>query len=339
MRAIAKVSPGVGHVEVVDWLRPEPGPNDVLLEVVGAGVCGTDLHIEDGEVPSRPPVVLGHEVSGTVVGVGADVDSAWLGARVVAHNTWDTCGRCALCTSGRPQLCDQRRSIGSRVDGAFASHVVVPAGNLFRIPDWLDQHAAALHEPLACVCHGLCDPSAVDPGDRVLVVGPGPIGLLAAQVAAAGGGQVTVAGLPQDAGRLAVASELGLATLSVDRLADGEAATFGFDVVVECSGSAGGLALCLTAVRKAGRYVQLGVFGHPVTVPVDLVFQKELSVRPRFSSDAASWRRALELVATRSVQLAPLISDICDVEDWPQISDRLRRGDAVKIVIDPRPHR
>ncbi len=336
MRAVVKTSPGAGNVEVLDWPWPSPGPGDVLLEVAGAGVCGTDLHIEDGEIGSAPPVVLGHEVSGTVVELGAGVDPAWLGARVVAQNTYDTCGRCAACLSGRTQLCAHRRSIGSRVDGAFASHVSVPARQLFRVPDWHDLRAAALHEPLACVCHALCAPSAADPGDRVLVVGPGPIGLLAAQVLAAAGARATVAGLGRDAARLEVARSLGLDTLLAEDVSADELRAAEFDVVVECSGSEGGLRMCLTAVRSMGRYVQLGVFGHPVVAPLDLVFQKELDVRSRFSSDAASWRRALELVRTRAVQLEPLISDVCSVEDWPQISARMRRAEGVKFVIDPR---
>ncbi|MBN9621823.1 MAG: alcohol dehydrogenase catalytic domain-containing protein [Actinobacteria bacterium] len=331
MIALTKVAAGPGHVEVVEHETPRPGPGEVLVEVAAAGVCGTDLHLEDGTIPCDPPVILGHEASGTVVDLGPEVPSEWLGARVVAQGTYSTCGRCRLCRSGREHLCDLRRPICSRADGVFASHVRLPVDRIFRIPDDQDLRAAALHEPLACVCHALCDPTAVGPGDRVLVVGPGPVGLLAGQVAAASGAEVRLAGLERDAQRLALGSELGLGATLVDDLGSDR----DFDVVVECSGAAAGLALCLESVKKAGAYVQLGVFGGAVEAPVDLIFRKELSVRPRFSCDIISWQRAQRLVATGRVRLAPLISDICSIEDWPEISARLRRGEGAKILIEP----
>ena len=140
----------------------------------GAGVCGTDLHIEADEFPCAPPVTMGHEVCGVVARLGDGVDSSWAGARVVSETYFSTCGRCAWCRDGRINLCPERRSIGSFVDGAFAPRLIVPARNLHRIPDWLDEHAAVLAEPLACVCHCLLDPPVVSAGDRVLVTGPGP---------------------------------------------------------------------------------------------------------------------------------------------------------------------
>ena len=180
--------------------------------MLGAGVCGTDLHIEADEFRSEPPVTMGHEVCGTVVTLGEGVSSTWSGVRVVSETYFSTCLVCAWCRDGRPNLCPERRSIGSFVDGAFAPFVIVPAGNLHRVPDWLGDHAASLAEPLACVCQCLCDPPLVAAGDRVLVTGPGPIGLLAAQVARAHGGMVTVVGLASDVTRLEAAAELGFAT-------------------------------------------------------------------------------------------------------------------------------
>jgi threonine dehydrogenase-like Zn-dependent dehydrogenase len=112
--------------------------------VVAAGICGTDLHIYDGEYESRPPVTMGHEVSGVVAELGDGVDEAWLGARVVTETYFSTCGHCVHCSSGRINLCLERRSIGSFVDGGFARRLHVPARNLHRIPDWLDGTVASL---------------------------------------------------------------------------------------------------------------------------------------------------------------------------------------------------
>src|SRR5439155_27378621 len=187
----------------------------------------------------------------------------WLGARVVCEAYFSTGGMCEWCRDGRANLCPGRRSIGSAVDGAFAPRLVVPVRNLHRIPDWLDEHAASLAEPLACVCHCLLDPSLVAPGDAVLVTGPGPVGLLAAQVARTLGGEVLVVGLARDEVRLAAARALGFETARAEEtLGDAE-----FHVVIECSGSAGGATMCLERARRGGRYVQIGVFGKPVTVP------------------------------------------------------------------------
>src|SRR5262249_31554502 len=165
------------------------------------------------------------------------------------------------------------RSIGSRGDGAFARLVLVPARGLHRIPDWLDGHAAALAEPLACVCHCLLDPQVVSEGERVLVVGPGPVGLLAAQVAAACGGGVHVRGAARGEARLAKPRDLGL-----EPSLAGEAAPADFDVAIDCSGAAAGIALALESTARRGRYVQIGLAGKPVAIPFDLVCYRELTV-------------------------------------------------------------
>lgn len=330
MKALVKLAPGPGNVGIAEREPARPGPGQVALEVRGAGVCGTDLHIEADEFRNVPPVTMGHEVSGVVAELGDGVEADWLGARVVAETYYSTCGRCDWCLDGRMNLCPERRSIGSVVDGAFAPRVVVPARNLHRIPDWLDEHAAALAEPLACVCHCLLDPPLVAPADRVLVTGPGPVGLLAAQVARASGGRVLVSGLASDEARLSVARSLGLETaVAGEAIADQ-------DVVVECSGTAGGATACLEAAARGARYVQVGVFGKPVTVPLDRVFEKELVVTSGFASTPRSWRRALSLIESRVVELEPLVSEVVALSDWERVFADLREGRGIKVVFDPR---
>jgi L-iditol 2-dehydrogenase len=327
---VAKLAAGPGNVALAE--RPErgPGPGEALLDVHGAGVCGTDLHIEAAEYASAPPVTMGHEVSGVVREVGDGVDAGLIGARVVSETYFSTCGVCEWCRGGRRNLCPERRSIGSFVDGGFAPRLVVPAGNLHLIPDWLDEHAAVLLEPLACVTNCLLDPPKVAEGDRVLVTGPGPVGLLAAQVARALGGSVLLVGLPSDATRLAVGRALGLQTT------DAVPGDVGFDVAIECSGSAGGAAACLDAAGRRARYVQVGVFGGPVTVPLDRVFEKELVVTSGLASTPSSWLSALELVDSRRVQLEPLVSEVVPLAAWERVFADLRAGLGVKVVFDPR---
>jgi L-iditol 2-dehydrogenase len=332
MRALVKLAAGPGHVGLAEREERPPGPGEVAVEVVGAGVCGTDLHIVDDEFLSFPPVTMGHEVSGIVAELGDGIDAAWLGARVVCETYSSTCGECDWCRDGRTNLCPERRSIGSAVDGGFAPRVVVPTRNLHRIPDWLDEHAAALAEPLACVCHCLCDPAVVEPGEQVLLTGPGPVGLLAAQVARAGGGDVLVTGLRRDEVRLAAARDLGFDTARDDELVAADR----FHVVIECSGSAGGATACLENARRAGRYVQIGVFGKAVIVPLDRIFQKELVVTSGFASTARSWRRALALIESRRVELEPLVSAVLPLDAWERVFADLRAGRGVKYVFDPR---
>jgi L-iditol 2-dehydrogenase len=332
VRGLAKLAPGPGNVAIAERERRVPQTGEAVVAVSGAGVCGTDLHIADDEFPSRAPVTMGHEISGVVQHVGPDVDQEWLGARVVCETYFSTCGVCEWCRDGRANLCPDRRSIGSFVDGGFAPEVVVPVKSLHRIPDWLDEHAATLAEPLACVCHCLCDPAAVFPGDEVLVTGPGPVGLLAAQVARTLGGRVLVTGLPRDEVRLDAASGLGFETALADEL-DAEQR---FHVVIECSGSAGGATVCLRGARRGGRYVQIGVFGKPVTIPLDAVFQKELVLTSGFASTARSWRRSLAFIEDRRVELQPLVSEVVPLEDWERVFADLREGRAIKYVFDPR---
>ncbi len=187
MRAVMKVARGVGNVELCDIPEPEAGPGQVKIAVQAAGICGTDLHIYNDEFPVRPPVVLGHEVAGEIVALGEGVESIAPGTRVTTETYFSTCGHCRYCRTGHPNLCLERRSIGSGVNGGFTSYVIVPAGNIHPLPDTVDFEAGALTEPLACVVHAVLTPRTIAPGDRAVIAGPGAIGLLTLQVVKAAG--------------------------------------------------------------------------------------------------------------------------------------------------------
>jgi L-iditol 2-dehydrogenase len=303
----------------------------VVLEVVGAGICGTDLHIVDGEYETVTPVTIGHEISGVVAEVGEGVEDSWLGVRVASETYFSTCRRCIHCLAGRVNLCPERRSIGTHVDGAFAPRLAVPVAGLHRLPEWLDGQVAALCEPLACVCHSVLEPEpAVAAGNDVLVTGPGPVGLLAAQVAAAAGGNVHVRGTPRDERRLAVARELRFDTSTTE---DGSVEA---DVVIECSGSEAGIGSSLTAARRGARYVQMGLAGKPVSLPFDVVTFHELTITSGFASTPTSWAKALELVTDRRVELAPLLTEVVPLAEWERAFAATRSGEGIKVVLDPR---
>ncbi|RIQ37804.1 zinc-binding dehydrogenase [Jiangella rhizosphaerae] len=331
MQALRKTGPGPGDIELQDVPRPTAEPGQVVVDVAAAGLCGTDLHILDGSYGSRPPVTLGHEVSGEIAAVGAGVDPARIGERVALETFFSTCGECRDCRSGAPNRCRSRVSIGSGADGGFAEQVVVPARNARRLPAHVSSAAGALSEPLACVCRSLFHPTpAVRAGDRVLVIGPGAIGLLAAQVARVSGGEPTVLGTPADAERLEVSRALGF-TIAADP-AD---APDDVDVVLECSGSAAGMALGIERVRRGGRYVQIGQRGDAVPVDLALVSFHELVITGGFASTADSWDRAMRLLDQQLVDLEPLVSRRYPLRDWQAAFDAVRTSAGVKQLLCP----
>jgi L-iditol 2-dehydrogenase len=331
MKGVAKLAPGPGNVAYAE--RPEvvAGPGEVVIEMLAAGICGTDLHIEAGEYPSVPPVTMGHEFCGIVAELGSGVDGAWSGARVTSETFYATCGACRWCRAGRPSICPFRKSLGTHVDGAFAPRVRMPVRNLHHVPESLSDRAAAICEPLACVCNSLSDPPSIDASDEVLVIGPGAIGLLAAQVARASGGRVHVRGTAADEERLALAHLLGFETSTVDEPFAGDAP----DVVVECSGAGPAIATALEVVTRGGTIVQMGLRGAPVTVPFDEICFKELRVRSGFAANPVAWRRAMRLLDAGEIQLEPLISGAAELADYASAFARSRAADGIKFVLVP----
>ena len=328
MIGLTKTGPGPGTVQVTER-EPRPlEPGQVRIQVHATGVCGTDLHIASDEYGNEPPVTMGHEISGAVLECGAGVDPSWAGQRVVCETYFSTCERCSQCRDGRRNLCRARRSLGSFEDGGFAATVVVPEQNLHRIPDTVMSLDAVLLEPLACVAQCLLDPARMSPGDSVLVVGPGTMGLLSAQVALAAGANVTCAGLASDSVRLGRAEALGAAVTT------GPAAEE-FDVVVECSGAAGGIATAFRSARRGGTYVQVGIHGARVEVDFDTILYKELEVSSGFASTAASWRRATALVGSGAVDLAGMVTHALPLEQWEEAFALVGSPEAVKVALQP----
>jgi L-iditol 2-dehydrogenase len=192
-----------------------------------------------------------------------------------------------------------------------------------------------LYEPLSCVTQALCDPAVASPGDTTLVVGPGAMGILSAQVLRAQGAKVIVSGTPADRQRLAIAASLGLGVVEADDLAsatpDG-----GFDVVADASGNERGIDAGLRAVRRGGHYVQIGLTGKPISLEIDLICLHELTVTSGFASTPRSWRRLERLIADGQVVLDPLVTDVVALTDWEAAFARTRLADGLKLVIDPR---
>jgi L-iditol 2-dehydrogenase len=341
MPAVVKTARGEGNVGLRELAAPAPGPGQVLLAVRAAGICGTDLHIVHDEFPTQPPVVLGHELAGEVAAVGEGVSTVTVGDRITTETYFQLCGTCRFCRGGQPNLCPERRSIGSAVNGGFARFVVVPERNVHRLPEGLSYQEAALSEPLACVVHGALELPKVTAGDVAVVSGPGAIGLLTLQVARAAGATVIVLGTSADRRRLALAKELGaLRAIDIDEEDPGPivrelSGGWGADVVFECSGAGPAALGLLQLARRGGQYAQIGLFGKPVAWDLDQVCMKELRVTGSNASVPSAWRTALRLLADGSVRTAPLISDVYPLTGWAEAFQRFERREGVKLLLDP----
>jgi L-iditol 2-dehydrogenase len=343
MPAVAKLAPGPGHVALTERPVPIPGPGQVRIAVRAAGICGTDLHILHDEFPARPPVTLGHEVAGVVEAVGQGVGRVREGDRVTTETYFHLCGVCRFCRDGAPNLCPERRSIGSAVDGGFAPFVVVPERNVRPLPPRLPFRAGALTEPLACVVHGALELPKLTAGDLAVVAGPGAIGLLTLQVARAAGATVVVLGTAADERRLALARQLGAArTIDVGAEDAGEVVRgmgggWGADVVYECSGAGPSALGLLGLVRRRGQYAQIGLFGKPVAWDLDQVCYKELRATGSNASVPSAWDTALRLLADGAVDTGALVSDAFPLDRWEDAFARFERKEGVKLVLEPDP--
>jgi L-iditol 2-dehydrogenase len=330
-KMLALVKSGAGPEAVSLTLVDEPvaAPGQARVRVVATGICGTDLHIAKDEFPSQPPVVMGHEILGEVESVGDYGDAQWVGKSVVCETYFSTCGECQWCRDGQRNLCPQRRSIGSFENGGFTRFVLVPVMNLHQVPQNVSDLEGVLLEPLSCVAQCLLDPAVVNAGDRVLVIGPGTMGQLSAQVAKMQGGEVLMFGLEKDAPRLKVAQAAGIGTSTLEPEADD------FDVVIECSGSAAGFVLALRCARRGGAVVQVGIFGRDVTAPLDQLLFKELRLSSGSASTAVSWRRSVALAGSGQLSLAPLITSKVPLSEWKSAFDAVAAGEGIKTVLLP----
>ena len=345
MKALMKTEAGVGHFAVCDVPRPTlKRPDDVLIRVCAAGICGTDIHIYHDTFQNYPPVILGHEFSGVVEEVGSAVTNFRPGDRVVGEPHTGFCGKCEMCRSGKIQLCQAKRSPGWGIDGAFTDYLVMPELFLHHVPDQISDLVAALAEPMAIVTHEVLERGQVAPQDVVAVVGAGPIGILAAVAAKSAGASKTIL-LGRNSSekvRFPVAKRVGVdhvinsvredAVAIVSQLTNGR----GADLVVEASGSESGINLAIDIAKKCGR---LTVVGMPkeqfVSVQWLKMIQKVLKVTFNLSSSVSSWERALGILAACPYDLSTIVTDQMNIQDWESAFQKIAAGEAVKIMFVP----
>ncbi len=343
MRALVKYAEGPGNMEIREVEEPSAGPGQVKIAIEKTGICGSDLHIyhSDIAIPVRPPVVTGHEFAGTICEVGEGVEGWKVGDRVVSETAYTYCGVCPACRSGFYNLCPERRTLGYWYNGAFAPFTVVPAARLHSLADHISFDEAALTEPLACITHAVIELTTIKPEDIVLLSGPGSVGLATLQVALAHGATVVVAGTNVDERRLKLAKELGAAhvvNVQKEPLADVLAKLTngaGVDVVLECSGSERAVESGMLALKRRGRYTQIGLFGKPITFNFELVNYRELQVTGSLGSTYSSWEKALALMASGAVRTGPLISHRIPLKEWKSAFEMFEKKEGLKLLLDP----
>jgi (R,R)-butanediol dehydrogenase / meso-butanediol dehydrogenase / diacetyl reductase len=315
-----------------------PGPGEVQIEVAYAGICGTDLHIRHGAMDQRVPAraVLGHEASGRVAALGPGVGGWELGDPVtVMPLRW--CGTCAACRAGHTHVCQRLQVIGVDLPGAMQGRWTVPASVVLRLPAGVRLDHAALVEPTAVAVHDVRR-SALQAGERTVVVGGGPIGLLVGRVATAHGADVVL--VEPDAHRRAVARRIGLNTLDpgeVDVVAHVESWTAGAGVPVafEVSGVPAGVRTATDVLGVRGRLVVVAI--HPDPVPLDLnrVFLRELELVGARVYDRDDFTAAVDLLSRGEVPAAELISAVVPLTQVAEAFDALESGGGVvKVLVD-----
>ena len=330
--------------EYTDVPDPQVGPEDVLIQVMACGICGSDIHGMDGSSGRRiPPLVMGHEAAGSIAGIGAEVAGWKTGDRVTFDSTI-YCGKCYFCRRGEINLCDSRRVLGVstgeyRQDGAFAEYVVVPQHILYRLPGKLEFEQAAMVEALSIAFHAVRR-TPINLNDTAVVVGSGMIGLLVIQsLRAAGCGQIIAVDLDQ--GRLDLARQLGAdeglnahddVIPQVFELSAGR----GCDIAFEVVGVSPSLNTAVRCLKKGGTLTLVGNVSPAVELPLQSVVTRELSLLGSCSS-RGEYSACLDMIARGAVDVGALISEVAPLADGASWFKRLYAGEPgmLKVILSP----
>ncbi|MDQ0931857.1 zinc-dependent alcohol dehydrogenase family protein [Streptomyces turgidiscabies] len=327
----AAVIESVGKAVVTEVPDPTPGPREVVVEVAACGLCGTDLHILQGEFAPTLPIVPGHEFAGEVVGVGTAVTELAVGDQVAVDPSL-YCHECRYCRTGHNNLCERWAAIGVTTAGGAAQYAVAPVANCVRLPEHIRTQDAALVEPLSCAVRGY-DVLRSRLGAHVLIYGSGTMGLMMLELAKrTGAASVDVVDI--NAQRLATAQLLGVSGSATN--ADDLDRPQGWDVVVDATGNAAAIQDGLDRVAKAGTFLQFGVADYATRVTIDpyRVYNQEITITGSMAV-LHSFERAAELFAAGALNPEVFISDRLPLASYPQALNQFASGTGRKIVVSP----
>ncbi|MEV0694647.1 zinc-dependent alcohol dehydrogenase family protein [Streptomyces sp. NPDC050388] len=320
-----------GKVTVTTVPDPTPGPRDVVVDVAACGLCGTDLHILQGEFAPTLPIVPGHEFAGEVVGLGSAVTELALGDRVAVDPSL-YCHECRHCRTGHNNLCERWAAIGVTTAGGAAQYAVAPAANCVKLPDHVRTQDAALIEPLSCAVRGY-DVLRSRLAAHVLIYGSGTMGLMMLELAKrTGAARVDVVDVNPD--RLATARRLGVSATAT--AADELDRPQGWDLVIDATGNAAAIQDGLERVAKAGTFLQFGVADYATRVTIDpyRIYNQEITITGSMAV-LHSYERAADLFATGVLDPDVFISDRIPLDRYPQALEQFAAGQGRKILITP----
>jgi len=326
-------------LEIMDVPTPKPGPGEVVVQVVGCGMCHTDLHYLDHGVPTfkSPPIVLGHEAAGTVAAVGEGVTTASEGDRVLIPAVL-SCGRCPYCRAGRENLCDHLAMLGNHIDGAYAEYVAVPAAELITVPEELSlETISVVADAVSTPYHAVTRRAKVRLGETVAVVGCGGVGLNVVQCAAIAGATVIAVDINPE--RLALARELGASEIfdpsSTDRpdKAIKKLTGGGVDVAFEAIGKPDTIGFAFNTLRRGGRLCIIGFSTKPVELAASKIMFYELEVIGSLGCGCGEYPEIIELVQQGRIKLDPIVSGTIPLDDINAGFDKMRRGEGIRWVV------
>jgi alcohol dehydrogenase/L-iditol 2-dehydrogenase len=344
MPAVVQFEMKKGSVELRDMPRPEIADNEVLLRVRGVGVCGSDVHQYHNTQSwtVKVPVILGHEFCGEIAALGKAVKGYSEGDRVASETAAEIDPESPMTRKGMYNLDPARRGFGYDLHGAMAEYVKVPSRLLHRIPKNVPMEVAAMTEPCCVAYQATVVNSHIRPGDTVIVIGPGPIGLLCGTMARlSGAGRVILAGTTRDQGRMEIGLKAG-ATHAVDvqtqdmmKLLAGIGDGLGADVIVDSTGASISLKSALDWVRPAGHITKVGWGPQPMNFSMDPLVKKAVTLQGSFSHTWAVWERVLEMMGTGQLDPRPYLSKVAKIGDWKPCFDGMHDGTLIKAVLTP----
>lgn len=336
--AVVNFAPTKGSVELREIAQPQIGPEDVLLEVANVGVCGSDLHqwTADHSWPVNYPVVLGHEFGGHIAAVGSSVAGWREGDRVVSETAAIIDPQNPMSRRGLYNLDPTRKGFGYGVDGAMTRYVRVPARILHHVPDHLPLERACLTEPCCVAYNAVVRNARIEPGDRVVVLGPGTIGILCAAMARLCGAEVALVGLESDRQRLEIAKQYGCVGIVGDASPWAlERDGLGCDGVIDAAGASATLQIALKLVRPAGWISKVGWGPQPLGFNLDPLVQKNVTLQGSFSHNWPIWERVIALQASGQLDVQPIIGGVWPLEQWHEAFEKMHSGQVVKSILRP----
>lgn len=328
-------------LRIEEAVKPSPKQGELLIKVMACGVCGTDVHIfngDEGAAATPPKTILGHEFSGIVEAVGEGVKGFSVGDRVCVDPN-KLCNECYYCKNGMGHFCEDIIGIGTTIDGGFAEYCVIPQSQAYKISDETTYEAAAMTEPVACCVHGI-DMCNISCGDSVVIIGGGMIGMIMLQLAKLSGAGKLIMLEPVKEKR-EIAERLG-ADICIDPTTEDAAKALknnGVEraaVVIECVGN---VKTMEEALRLAGKNSTVMLFG--LTAPDDVmkikpfdIFKKEITLKASFISPYTQ-KRALELIDSKKIDVSSIVYDVLPLEKLPEVLDSAELRAKGKYIINP----